>query len=74
MTNILILVTIKNPANFIRSILGESKKNIKAILKVIEGKVLIINKVYILYLGSTSINIISNLYKTTIINIILTKV
>ncbi len=68
------LVVIKNPADFVRSVLGESEKNIKAILKATKGKVLIINEAYILYSGGASISITSNLYKTAVINIIVAEV
>jgi len=70
----LILVFVKNPADFIGSVLGESEKNIKAILKAIKGKVLIINEAYILYSGGAGISITSNLYKTTVIDIIVAEV
>lgn len=68
------LVVVKNPADFVRSVLGESEKNTKAILKATEGKVLIIDKAYILYLGGASISITSDLYKTAVINIIVAEV
>ena len=70
----MILVFVKNPADFIGSVLGESEKNIKAILKAIKGKVLIINEAYILYSGGAGISITSNLYKTTVIDIIVAEV
>ncbi|KIY50066.1 P-loop containing nucleoside triphosphate hydrolase protein [Fistulina hepatica ATCC 64428] len=45
-------VVLKNPADFIGSVLGESEKNTKAILASSVGKVLIIDEAYMLYGGS----------------------
>jgi len=44
------------------------------ILKVSEGKVLIINKAYILYLGSKGIGNILDPFKTLVIDIIVVEV
>jgi len=38
-------VVIKNPADFVGSVLGESEKNTKAILDAAVGKVLVIDEV-----------------------------
>ncbi len=43
--NVLCLVVVKNPADFVGSALGESEKNTKAILATTVGKVLIIDEV-----------------------------
>lgn len=68
------LVVIKNLADFVGSVLGESEKNTKAILKATERKVLIIDKAYILYSGGASTSTTSNLYKTAVIDIIVAEV
>ena len=39
------LVLVKNPADFIGSVLGESEKNTKGILAATVGKVLVIDEV-----------------------------
>lgn len=44
MPEIVILVVIKNPADFVGSALGESEKNTKAILDATVGKVLVIDE------------------------------
>lgn len=41
----MIPVVIKNPADFVGSVLGESEKNTKAILDAAVGKVLVIDEV-----------------------------
>ena len=44
------LVLVKNPADFIGSVLGESEKNTKGILAATVGKVLVIDEVMCLRL------------------------
>ena len=44
MSDVAILVVIKNPADFVGSALGESEKNTKAILDAAVGKVLVIDE------------------------------
>jgi len=70
----LFLVVVKNPADFVGSVLGESEKNTKAILKATKGKVLIIDEAYMLYSGGAGTSITSNLYKTAVIDIIVAEV
>ena len=43
-SDIVIPVVIKNPADFVGSVLGESEKNAKAILDAAVGKVLVIDE------------------------------
>ncbi|KAJ5272282.1 hypothetical protein N7478_007407 [Penicillium angulare] len=47
-------VIVKNPSDFIGSVLGESEKNTKAILAATLGKVLVIDEAYGLFAGGTS--------------------
>lgn len=65
---------MKNPADFIGSVLGESEKNTKAILKASEGKVLIIDEAYMLYSGSKGTGNTSDPYKTAVIDTIVAEV
>ena len=48
----MLLVVMKNPADFVGSVLGESEKNTKGILASTVGKVLVIDEAYGLYGGS----------------------
>ena len=73
MTNLLFLV-VKNPADVVGSVLGESKKNTKAILKATEGKVLIIDEAYMLYSGGAVTSTTSDPYKTAIFDTIVAEV
>jgi len=52
------------------SVLGESEKNTKGILKATEGKVLIIDEAYMLYSGGAG----SDLYKTAVVDTIVAEV
>ena len=54
--------------------LGASEKNTKIILKVTEGKVLIIDEAYMLYSGGAGKGNITDPYKTAVINIIVAEV
>ncbi|KAF8417347.1 P-loop containing nucleoside triphosphate hydrolase protein [Tirmania nivea] len=47
-------VLVKNPADFIGAVIGESEKNTKGILQAAMGKVLIIDEAYMLYSSSSS--------------------
>ncbi|KAJ5633374.1 hypothetical protein N7490_009713 [Penicillium lividum] len=47
-------VVVKNPSDFIGSVIGESEKNTKAILAATLGKVLVIDEAYGLFAGGTS--------------------
>lgn len=75
-SNVLILVLVKNPADFIGRVLGESAKNTKAILKATEGKVLVIDEAYMLYSGGgrAGIYTTSNPYKTAVVDTIVAEV
>ncbi len=68
------VVVLKNPADFIGSVLGESEKNTKAILKASEGKVLIIDEAYMLYSGGKGVGNTSDPYKTAVIDTIVAEV
>ncbi|KAE8154703.1 P-loop containing nucleoside triphosphate hydrolase protein [Aspergillus avenaceus] len=46
-------VVVKNPADFVGSVIGESEKNTKGILASTVGKVLVIDEAYGLYGGGT---------------------
>ena len=70
----LLLVVVKNPADFVGSVLGESEKNTKAILKATEGKVLIIDEAYMLYSGGAGMNTTSDPYKTAVVDTIVAEV
>lgn len=65
---------MKDPADFIGSVLGESEKNTKAILKASEGKVLIINKAYMLYSGSKGVGNTLDPFKTSVIDTIVAEI
>ncbi|KAI9888232.1 MAG: hypothetical protein M1814_000943 [Vezdaea aestivalis] len=67
-------VVIKNPADFVGSVLGESEKNTKAILKATEGKVLIIDEAYMLYSGAGGTSSVSDPYKTAVIDTIVAEI
>ena len=47
-------VLVKNPADFIGTVIGESEKNTRGILQAAMGKVLIIDEAYMLYSSSGS--------------------
>lgn len=65
---------MKNPADFVGSVLGESEKNTKAILKASEGKVLIIDEAYMLYSGTKGAGNTSDPYKAGVIDTIVAEV
>jgi len=56
------------------SVLGESEKNTKAILKASEGKVLIIDEAYMLYSGGAGMSTASDPYKTAVVDTIVAEV
>ena len=64
---------VKNPADFVGSVLGESEKNTKAILKATEGKVLIIDEAYMLGC-SRGIGQASDPYKAAVVDTIVAEV
>ena len=65
---------MKNPADFVGSVLGESEKNTKTILKASEGKVLIIDEAYMLHPDGKGAGIVSDPYKTAVIDTIVAEV
>lgn len=67
-------VVIKNPADFIGSVLGQSESNTKNILSTTIGKVLIIDEAYMLYSGNGGVGNQSDMYKTAVIDTIVAEV
>ncbi|KAK0239335.1 P-loop containing nucleoside triphosphate hydrolase protein [Armillaria nabsnona] len=67
-------VVIKNPSDFIGSVLGESEKNTKGILATTIGKVLIIDEAYGLYGGGSGNGKSSDSFKTAVIDTIVAEV
>lgn len=67
-------VIIKNPADFVGAVLGESEKNTKAILKTTEGKVLIIDEAYMLYSGASGVGNTSDPFKIAVVDTIVAEV
>ncbi|KAI0954385.1 hypothetical protein AcV7_007636 [Taiwanofungus camphoratus] len=67
-------VVMKNPADFIGSVLGESESKTKAILAATVGKVLIIDEAYMLYGGASSHGNQADMYKTAVIDTIVAEV
>jgi AAA lid domain len=66
-------VVVKNPADFIGTVLGESESNTKGILATTVGKVLIIDEAYMLYSGGDTGDK-SDIYKTAVIDTIVAEV
>lgn len=64
---------MKNPADFIGSVLGESEKNTKGILASTVGKVLVIDEAYGLY-GGNSTGKQTDPYKSAVIDTIVAEV
>ena len=69
-----ITVVIKDPADFIGSVLGQSESNTKNILSTTIGKVLIIDEAYMLYSGNGGAGNQSDMYKTAVIDMIVAEV
>lgn len=67
-------VVSKTPADFIGSVLGESEKNTKGIIKSTQGKVLLIDEAYGLYPGGNSAGSAADPYKTAVIDTIVADV
>jgi hypothetical protein len=68
------LVVMKNPADFVGSVLGESEKNTKAILKTTEGKVLVIDEAYMLSPGRKGGSNAGDPYKTAVIDTMVAEI
>ncbi|KAI5468107.1 P-loop containing nucleoside triphosphate hydrolase protein [Mariannaea sp. PMI_226] len=64
-------VVVKNPADFVGSVLGQSEAQTKGILDATVGKVLVIDEAYGLYGGNNSI---ADPYKTAVIDTIVAEV
>ncbi|KAB8301571.1 hypothetical protein EYC80_003415 [Monilinia laxa] len=67
-------VVIKNPADFIGSVIGQSEENTKNILASTVGKVLIIDEAYMLYSSSDKGSGGADIYKTAVIDTIVAEV
>ncbi|KAI2624345.1 P-loop containing nucleoside triphosphate hydrolase protein [Hypoxylon sp. NC1633] len=67
-------VIIKNPADFVGAVLGQSEKNTKAILESTKGKVLIIDEAYMLASGTSDAGGASDPYKTAVVDTIVAEV
>ncbi|KAF8213839.1 P-loop containing nucleoside triphosphate hydrolase protein [Mycena galopus ATCC 62051] len=67
-------VVVKNPADFIGSVLGASESNTKAILANTVGKVLVIDEAYMLYGGSGGTGSQTDPYKTAVIDTIVAEI
>jgi hypothetical protein len=68
-------VVVKNPSDFVGSVIGQSEANTKAILATTLGKVLIIDEAYMLYPDSGSgSGSGTDIYKTAVIDTIVAEV
>ncbi|RYP21731.1 hypothetical protein DL767_009193 [Monosporascus sp. MG133] len=67
-------VVIKNPSDFVGSVLGQSEQQTKGILAASEGKVLVIDEAYGLYGGGGHQGSSSDPYKTSVIDTIVAEV
>ncbi|KAB8232587.1 P-loop containing nucleoside triphosphate hydrolase protein [Aspergillus alliaceus] len=69
-------VIVKNPADFVGSVLGESEKNTKGILASTVGKVLVIDEAYGLFGGGTKDKMGSqtNQFKTAVVDTIVAEI
>ncbi|KAJ7104159.1 P-loop containing nucleoside triphosphate hydrolase protein [Mycena belliarum] len=67
-------VVVKNPADFIGSVLGASESNTKAILASTVGKVLVIDEAYMLYTGTGGTGAQNDPYKTAVIDTIVAEI
>ena len=67
-------VLVKNPADFIGNVLGQSESNTKNILNASIGKVLIIDEAYMLYSGNGGAGNQTDTYKSAVIDTIVAEV
>lgn len=67
-------VVVKNPSDFIGSVIGGSEKQTKGILASTIGKVLVIDEAYGLYGGTSSTGPRSDPFKTSVIDTIVAEV
>jgi len=66
-------VVLKNPSDFIGSVLGESEKNTRAILKASEGKV-VLDEADMLLSGGKDVTNASDPYKTVVIDTLVAEI
>ncbi|OKL58227.1 hypothetical protein UA08_06552 [Talaromyces atroroseus] len=69
-------VVVKNPSDFVGSVVGESEKNTKGILASTMGKVLVIDEAYGLFAGGTSdgTSAKSDPYRSAVVDTIVAEV
>lgn len=67
-------MVVKNPSDFVGSVLGQSEQNTKGILASALGKVLVIDEAYGLYGGGDNQGSSSDPYKTAVIDTIVAEV
>ncbi|PYH64019.1 P-loop containing nucleoside triphosphate hydrolase protein [Aspergillus vadensis CBS 113365] len=69
-------VVVKNPSDFVGSVIGESEKNTKGILASTLGKVLVIDEAYGLFAGGTSdgTGAKSDQYRSAVVDTIVAEV
>lgn len=67
-------MVVKNPSDFVGSVLGQSEATTKGILASTVGKVLVIDEAYGLYGGGDSQGSVSDPYKTAVIDTIVAEV
>ena len=65
---------IKNPSDFVDSVIGGSEKNTRAILESTKGKVLIIDEAYMLYTSDATGKSSTDPYKTAVVDTIVAEV
>lgn len=68
------LVVLKNPADFVGSVLGQSEQNTRAILAATVGKILVIDEAYMLYSGREGSGIQNDIYKTAVIDTMVAEI
>jgi hypothetical protein len=68
------IVIVKNPSDFIGSVVGGSEENTKKILKSAAGKVLVIDEAYVLYAGGGVGGGNNDPFKTAVIDTIVAEV
>lgn len=69
-------MVVKNPSDFVGSVIGESEKNTKGILASTVGKVLIIDEAYGLFAGGTSdgTGARSDIFRTAVVDTLVSEV
>lgn len=67
-------VVVKNPSDFIGSVMGQSEANTKAILATTVGKVLIIDEAYMLYSSTGTADGTNDMYKTAVIDTLVAEI